>query len=93
MRSGFMSSGRGIPATVERRGTGTIVSPCPPSTNAETSDDETPRSWAMKVRNRPLSRTPAMPMTRSRGKPLASSATWTMASRGLVTMIRIESGE
>ena len=34
-----------------------------------------------------------MPMTRSGGKPLASSATWHIASSGLVTMIRIALGE
>ncbi len=34
-----------------------------------------------------------MPMTRSGVKPLASSATWHIASSGLVTMIRIASGE
>ena len=47
---------------------------------------------AMNVRNRAESRTPAMPRTRSRGKPDALSATWHMASRGFVTMIRIASG-
>ncbi len=34
-----------------------------------------------------------MPRTRSRGKPEALSATWHIASRGFVTMIRIASGE
>ena len=43
----------------------------------------------MKLRKRALSSTPAMPMTRSGGKPLASSATWHMASRGFVTTIRM----
>ena len=31
------SSGKGMPATVEKRGIGTMVSPWPPSTKAETS--------------------------------------------------------
>ncbi len=47
----------------------------------------------MNVRNRAESSTPAMPRTRSRGKPDARIATWHMASRGLVTTIRIASGE
>ena len=34
-----------------------------------------------------------MPSTRSRGKPDACSATWHIASSGLVTMMRIASGE
>ena len=47
----------------------------------------------MNVRNRAESRTPAMPRTRSRGKPDACSATWHIASSGFVTMIRIASGD
>jgi hypothetical protein len=47
----------------------------------------------MNVRNRAESRTPAMPSTRSRGKPEAWSATWHIASRGLVTTMRMLSGE
>ena len=47
----------------------------------------------MNVRNRAQSSTPAMPITRSRGKPDASSATWHIASSGLVTTMRIASGE
>ena len=47
----------------------------------------------MNVRNRALSSTPAMPSTRSRGNPDAAIATWHIASSGLVTMIRIASGE
>ena len=47
------------------------MSPWPPRTNAWTSSTETPSSIAMNVRNRAESRTPAMPMTRSRGKPEA----------------------
>ena len=47
----------------------------------------------MNVRKRAESRTPAIPSTRSRGKPDAVSATWHIASSGLVTMIRIASGE
>ncbi len=47
----------------------------------------------MNVRKRAESSTPAMPITRSRGKPEALSATWHIASSGLVTMIRIASGE
>ena len=47
----------------------------------------------MKVRKRAESRTPAMPMTRSRGKPDAFIATWHMTSSGLVTTMMIASGE
>ena len=46
----------------------------------------------MKWRNRAESSTPAMPMTRSRGKPEARIATWHIASRGLVTTMMIASG-
>ncbi len=60
----------GMPATVEYRGSGTIVSPWPPSTNAWTFSTDTPSSFAMKERMRAESRTPAMPMTRSRGNLL-----------------------
>ena len=47
----------------------------------------------MKLRKRAPSRTPAMPSTRSRGKPEAFIATWHMASSGLLTMMRTEFGE
>ena len=47
----------------------------------------------MNVRNRAESSTPAMPSTRSRGKPDARIATWHIASSGLVTTIRIASGD
>ena len=36
---------------------------------------------------------PAIPITRWRGKPLTARATWAMASRGLLTMIRTASGD
>ncbi len=47
----------------------------------------------MNQRMRAASSTPAMPMTRSRGKPETRRATSHMASSGLVTMIRMVSGE
>jgi hypothetical protein len=47
----------------------------------------------MNDRNLALSRTPAMPSTRSRGNPEARIATWHIASSGLVTMTRIAFGE
>ena len=71
--------------------TGTIWSPCPPSTIAVTSLAEVPVSQAMKVLNRAVSRIPAMPKTRSRGHPETCFATWHMASSGLETTIRIAS--
>ena len=71
MRSAGSSSVIGIPATVEYRGSGTIVSPWPPSTNAWTFSTDTFSSIAMNVRMRAESSTPAMPMTRSRGNLLS----------------------
>ena len=59
----------GTPATVEKRGSGTMVSPWPPSTKAWTFSTDTPSSRAMKVRMRALSRTPAIPKTRCLGRP------------------------
>ena len=60
-----------MPATVENRGSGTMVSPWPPSTNAWMFSTDTLSSIAMKVRMRAESSTPAMPTTRSRGNPLS----------------------
>ena len=82
-----------MPAQVEKRGSGTIVSPCPPSTNAVTFSTETSSASARKQRMRAESSTPAMPITRCFGKPERRSATWHIASSGLMTMIRIDSGE
>ena len=65
----------GIPATVENRGRGTMVSPCPPSTKAWVFSTETCSASAMNERMRAESSTPAMPTTRSRGKPLARYTT------------------
>ena len=47
----------------------------------------------MKVRKRAESSTPAMPITRSRGNPAASKATWHIASSGLETTTTIASGD
>ena len=47
----------------------------------------------MKLRKRAVSSTPAMPMTRSLGKRLTSSASWAIASRGLLTTIRMACGD
>ena len=65
----------GIPETVVYETSGTIVSPCPPSTMAWMSSTETSIASARNVRYRAVSSTPAMPRTRSRGKPLAFIAT------------------
>ena len=46
----------------------------------------------MNVRKRAESSTPAMPSTRSRGKPEACIATWHIASSGFVTTIRTAFG-
>src|SRR5207253_5898202 len=65
IRSLGSKSGSGIPATVEYRGSGTMSSPCPPSTNECTFSTLTLHSIATKVLMRAESSTPAMPMTRS----------------------------
>ena len=83
----------GIPATVERRGNGTIVSPWPPSTNAWTFSTDTFSSAAINARMRAESSTPAMPITRSRGKPLSFSTAWHIASSGLATGTMMQLGE
>ena len=58
-----------------------------------TSWTDTPSSIAMNARNRAASRTPAIPMTRSRGKPAASNATWHIASSGLETTMMTAFGD
>src|SRR5438128_2670951 len=62
-----------------------MVSPWPPRTKAVTFSTETSSSWAMNVRNRAESRTPAIPITRCLGKPDLFHASWAMASSGFVT--------
>ena len=47
----------------------------------------------MKYRSRPESRTPAIPITRSFGNPLASAARNVISSKGFVTTMTIASGE
>ena len=47
----------------------------------------------MKVRKRAVSSTPAIPTTRARGNLLTSCASCAIASSGLLTTIRIASGE
>ena len=79
----------GMPATVEYRGSGTMVSPWPPRTKAVTFSTDTLSSCAMKVRKRAESRMPAIPMTRWGGNPDFFHASCTMASRGLVTRMRM----
>ncbi len=63
---------------------GTMSSPCPPSTKAETSSIDTRNSSARKCRNREVSSTPAMPITMLRGRPEAFCSAHTIASSGLV---------
>ena len=70
------------------RGSGTMLSPWPPRTNACVFSTETPSSMAMNERMRALSRMPAMPMTRWRGNPEARRAASHMTSSGLVTTMR-----
>ena len=47
----------------------------------------------MNVRKRAESSTPAMPITRSRGKPAFLYAVCAIASSGLATMIRMQFGD
>src|SRR5881227_2174829 len=83
----------GMPPTVVAETTGTIWSPCPPSTIAVTSFTEAPVSHAMKVEKRAVSRIPAIPKTRSFGQPEALLATWHIASSGFETTSRTASGD
>ena len=62
-------------------------------TMALTSLAATPRAWARKVRYLAESSTPAIPITRFRGKPETLNAVYTMASIGFVTTISTHSGE
>ena len=91
-RSGGISCAPGMPPTDEQLGSGTIVSPCPPSSIARTSSTLTPSSRAMNARNRAVSSTPAWPSTRRGGKPVACNARCTIASSGLLTTMTIASG-
>ena len=72
--------------------TGTIWSPCPPSTIAVTSLIDMPVSQAMKAEKRAVSRMPAIPKTRSFAQPATFFATWHIASSGFETTTRIASG-
>ena len=68
-RASGMRSVTGCVPTVVKRGRGVIVSPWPPSSIALMSRIETPSSILRNVRKRAVSSTPAMPITRSDGKP------------------------
>ena len=61
-----------------------MSSPWPPSTRAVTSSTDTFISSARKVRKRPVSRMPAIPMTLFFGSPQDFCSAHTMASSGLV---------
>ena len=60
---------------------------------ASTTLGETPSSSAMNDRSRAESSTPAIPITRSRGKPETSAARKVISSRGLDTTTRMAPGE
>ena len=93
MRSSGTSLRSGTPPTEVCETTGTIWSPCPPSTIAVTSFTDEPVSRAMNVEKRAVSRIPAIPKTRSFDHPDTVLATWHIASSGFETMIRIASGD
>ena len=92
-RSGDISSVIGTPATVEYRGSGTIVSPWPPRTVAWMFVIETPSSIAMNARMRALSRMPAIPITFCFGSFVMRRTTSHIASRGFVTTMTLRSRE
>ena len=87
------SCSSGTPPTVVADTTGTIWSPCPPSTIAVTSFTDRPVSQAINAAKRAVSRIPAMPTTRSFGKPETAFATWHIASSGFETTTRIAFGD
>src|SRR5438093_485291 len=64
---------------------GTIVSPWPPRTIAWMSRTDTSSASDRNVRYRAVSSTPAMPITRSRGKPVTCFVTQHMTSGGFET--------
>ncbi len=82
----------GMPPTEQQLASGTIVSPWPPISIAETSSTLTPSSIARNVRKRAVSSTPACPNTRCGGKPVTCQARCTMASSGLLTTMTTASG-
>ena len=88
-----ISSVSGMPATLLRRTSGTMVSPWPPITTPVTFSTETFSSCAMKVRKRALSSTPAMPITRFLLNLETQKAACAMASSGLVTTMMMQFGE
>ena len=82
-----------MPATVDSRGSGTIVSPWPPSTKHVTSPPTRSAPSATNVRMRAESSTPAMPITRSRGNLLRRYTACDIASSGLATGTMMQFGE
>ena len=82
-----------MPPTVVGPTVGTIVSPWPPRTYAWTTSTETFNSSAKKLLYLAVSKTPAIPTTFSLLKPLTFRACCAIASRGLVTIIKILFGD
>ena len=82
-----------MPSTVQREGTGTIVSPCEPRVSVCTEPTGTPSSSATLLVKRAVSSMPAWPMTRFFGKPVASCASAVISSSGLETTMTTASGE
>src|SRR6266566_6891906 len=72
---------------------GTIVSPWPPSTIAWMSSTDTSSASARNARYRAVSSTPAMPSTRSRGKPVTCFVTQHITSSGFETTTTIAWGQ
>jgi len=92
MRSAGRTSASGLPSTVQREGTGTIVSPCEPSVRVRTAPTGTASFWATKYENRAVSSMPAWPMTRSCGKFEATWASVVISSSGFETTMTTASG-
>jgi hypothetical protein len=87
------SSVSGLPSTLTRLGTGTMVSPWEPSVIASTLVGLVPSSEATKCLKRAVSSMPAWPITRSLGKPETSAASAVISSSGLETTMMTASGE
>ena len=86
------TSASGRPAALACDSGITISSPWLPSATARTCPGRSPAAWATRARNRAVSSTPAMPITRAAGKPDARHACCVISSSGLVTTTSTAAG-
>ena len=87
------SSVSGFPLTVQRLGTGTIVSPCEPKVRVLTDETGTFNSSATKLVNLAVSNIPACPITRFFGNDVASWVSAVISSSGFETTMITAFGE